>query len=110
MFPFDQSDLAAEQRERLKTMAARLLAVGIAGCRVDGHTDATGDASYNRELSLRRAETVKQALVAGGMKNGSVEVRGMGASRPVEDNRTAQGRRENRRVTIIVSPSGSYTF
>ncbi|WP_324741692.1 OmpA family protein [Tsuneonella sp. CC-YZS046] len=110
LFPFDQSSLAPEQLERLKTMAARLLEVGIAGCRIDGHTDAMGSEQYNRELSLRRAEVVRSALIAGGMEESSVQVRGMGASRPIENNSTAQGRRENRRVTIIVSPGESYSF
>lgn len=110
LFPVDQSDLVVEQLERLRSMAARLAAVGITGSRVDGHTDNTGSESYNQELSLRRAEAVRRALVLGGMKEESVEAHGLGASRPVEDNSTAQGRQENRRVTIMVSPDETYPF
>lgn len=110
LFPVDNSDLLVEQFARLKTMAGRLVDVGIIGSRVDGHADATGSERYNRELSARRAQAVRRALVAGGMKEASVEARGLGASQPIEDNRTAKGRRENRRVTIIVSPEGSSAF
>jgi len=110
LFPVDQSDLVVQQLERLRTMAARLAQVGITGSRVDGHTDSTGSERHNRDLSLRRAEAVRRALVMGGMKEDSVQAHGLGSSRPVEDNRTAQGRQENRRVTIMVSPDESYPF
>lgn len=110
LFAVDKSGLVGEQRERLKTMAARLVDVGITGARVDGHADATGSKLYNRELSLRRAQAVRRALITGGMNEASVRARGLGASQPIEDNRTARGRQENRRVTIIVSPDDIYTF
>ncbi|RYG24701.1 MAG: hypothetical protein EON93_22825 [Burkholderiales bacterium] len=110
LFPVDQSDLVVAQLERLRTMAARLAEVGITGARVDGHTDATGSEQHNLDLSLRRAQAVQRALVLGGMKDGRVLARGMGSSHPVENNRTVQGRRENRRVTIMVSPDESYPY
>jgi OOP family OmpA-OmpF porin len=105
LFPTDESSVAEDQAETIGQMARALLAVGIHGTRVEGHTDSTGSTQYNHDLSLRRAEAVKQALVAGGMADAQVEAVGKGASQPVESNRTAQGRSENRRVAIIVAPA-----
>lgn len=110
VFPVDKSELVAEQFQRLTGMAGRLVEVGITGARVDGHADATGTERYNQILSLRRAQSVRSALLAGGMNEANVKARGLGAAQPIEDNRTARGRRENRRVTIIVSPDGAFAF
>ena len=105
LFPSDESRVAEDQAETISQMARALLAVGIHGARVEGHTDSTGSMQYNHDLSLRRAEAVKQALVAGGMADARVQAVGKGASQPVESNRTVQGRSENRRVAIIVTPA-----
>ena len=103
LFKIDESGLIPEQIERLRGLSGQLMQVSIHGARVEGHTDSTGSAEYNRQLSLRRAEAVKQALVQGGMDAASVRTAGLGKSSPIESNRTAAGRRENRRVAIIVT-------
>ena len=66
--------------------------------RIKGHTDATGAADRNRELSRQRAEAVAAYLVGQGIPAGQLVVAGMGAAQPVADNGTALGRRLNRRI------------
>lgn len=104
LFATDESDLIPGQRDRLKHLAGTLAKVGLAGARVEGHTDVTGTAAYNEALSLRRAQSVADALTEGGMDHERLKVRGLGKADPVQSNATAAGRRENRRVVIIVSP------
>jgi len=67
---------------------------------VVGHTDATGSSATNQSLSERRARTVGKALMAAGIPSTSIFYQGAGASRPVADNSTLEGRNENRRVEI----------
>jgi outer membrane protein OmpA-like peptidoglycan-associated protein len=105
LFAVDESTLIPAQQAVIGHISSALAAVGIGGARVEGHTDSTGTASYNEALSLRRAQAVADALVRGGMRRPAMRVVGMGARAPVESNRSAAGRRENRRVVIIVSPS-----
>ena len=110
LFPSDDSHLGEDQAQGLGQMARSLLTVGIHGARVEGHTDSTGTARYNQDLSTRRAEAVKQALVSGGMADARIEVIGKGATQPIESNRTAAGRSENRRVAIIITPDNALPY
>jgi len=70
---------------------------------VAGHTDSEGDAGYNRELSTRRANVVRDFLVAHGANAASLSAVGLGEMEPVADNSTADGRARNRRVELRVS-------
>ena len=67
---------------------------------IGGHTDNTGSARANERLSLARATTVKNTLVAAGVEAGRLEVKGYGPSTPRASNRTAAGRGLNRRVEL----------
>lgn len=67
---------------------------------VVGHTDATGTSATNQKLSERRARTVGKVLMAAGIPSTSIFYQGAGASRPLADNSTFEGRTENRRVEI----------
>jgi OOP family OmpA-OmpF porin len=69
---------------------------------VSGHTDSTGDAGFNRELSRRRAESVKTYLVGHGIAADRIETTGHGPDQPIADNATAEGRAKNRRVEFAV--------
>ena len=76
---------------------------GTSQVRVMGFADSRGDKSYNRELSEKRAEAVKNYLVSNGRIDAArVSVEPMGETMPVATNATATGRQENRRVEIAV--------
>lgn len=70
---------------------------------IEGHTDSTGTHSYNQELSDRRANSVRMALIDGGISSNRIDSRGYGEDFPVASNGTEAGRQLNRRVEIIFS-------
>ncbi len=69
---------------------------------VAGHTDSRGSSTSNRRLSLARAESVRAFLVNSGVSPERISASGRGEDEPVADNRTSEGRANNRRVEIIV--------
>lgn len=71
---------------------------------VAGHTDNTGSAGYNQQLSERRAASVQGYLEGGGVIPARINAEGFGQSQPVASNETELGRRLNRRVDIIIVP------
>jgi outer membrane protein OmpA-like peptidoglycan-associated protein len=74
---------------------------------VEGHTDSQGGASFNQDLSQRRAQAVRDYLVTRGMAADRITSQGFGLTRPIADNGTAEGRADNRRVEIIVQPGST---
>ncbi|MET0286031.1 MAG: OmpA family protein [Polyangiales bacterium] len=72
---------------------------------VEGHTDSQGNESFNLDLSTRRAQAVRDYLATHGVAQDRIRAEGLGFSRPVADNKTAEGRANNRRVEIVVSPA-----
>jgi outer membrane protein OmpA-like peptidoglycan-associated protein len=86
----------------IEAAAAKLNQYGNLGVVVEGHSDATGTLEYNQELSLRRAEAVRDALVRLGVDRGRIVVIGQGSSQPVASNDTPEGRAHNRRVVLLV--------
>jgi len=71
---------------------------------VEGHTDSQGQRQYNMELAQKRANSVRDQLVARGVASDRIKAVGIGPDRAVADNKTAEGRANNRRVEIIVEP------
>ncbi len=70
---------------------------------IEGHTDSTGSAEYNMTLSQARAETLKNALVRDyGIAENRLTAKGFGEQVPIATNETEQGRRENRRVLLVI--------
>lgn len=72
---------------------------------VVGHTDNTGTAAFNQDLSVRRAQSVASVLINGGVAPTRVRVIGQGETQPVASNQTPEGRAQNRRVEIIITPT-----
>ncbi len=73
---------------------------------IEGHTDAQGTPSDNQALSQRRADAVRTLLVDHGIAADRVSAKGFGQTHPVANNRTPEGRANNRRVEIVVLPPG----
>ncbi|MEI7898056.1 MAG: OmpA family protein [bacterium] len=71
---------------------------------IEGHTDNTGDAAGNKKLSDGRARSVMDALIAKGVAKTRLSAIGWGQEKPVADNRTEEGRAQNRRVEIVKKP------
>lgn len=105
IFPSGKSDLLPSARGKLSEVATAL-SQGDPGSKivVEGHTDSVGGAAMNQTLSLKRAEAVRNELVAQGVSANRVSVEGFGPSRPVADNESPAGRANNRRVEIVVQP------
>jgi outer membrane protein OmpA-like peptidoglycan-associated protein len=74
---------------------------------VYGHTDSRGSSATNRRLSQARAESVRAFLVSAGVNSERISAVGKGEDEPVADNRSAEGRANNRRVEIIVGGAGA---
>ncbi len=72
---------------------------------VVGHTDNTGSAAYNQDLSERRAGAVGAILRSGGVSGGRVRTYGAGEDQPVASNYTPEGKAQNRRVEILIIPT-----
>lgn len=71
---------------------------------VEGHTDSQGQRQYNMDLAKKRADAVREQLVSRGVAADRITAAGVGPDRPIADNKTAEGRANNRRVEIIVEP------
>lgn len=103
-FDFNREEVKASFYEVLNSVALVLKKYEKTGIEVVGHTDSIGSESYNRQLSLRRAQAVASYLEGQGVQSVRLEILGMGESRPVADNTTESGRALNRRVELILIP------
>ena len=103
LFATDSSDVLAGQATSIDRMTRVLKDVGIGHVEVEGHTDKTGTVRHNDELSVKRAAAVAKVMSVSGMPEDGIKVVGLGERYPVESNSTAAGRRENRRVVILIT-------
>lgn len=101
LFKFDSSAILPAARPILDEAAALIMSSGDSTT-VIGHTDSIGTAQYNMGLSLRRAMSVRNYLIRKGVPQELIEVVGKGEFEPEYTNETAEGRRLNRRVTIVL--------
>ncbi|MBY0422890.1 MAG: OmpA family protein [Parvularculaceae bacterium] len=103
-FDTDRSDVKAGFYETLKSVALVLKEFNKTSISVNGHADSTGTDQHNLALSQRRAGSVADYLASQGVAGGRLRAAGFGESQPIADNNTADGRRQNRRVQIIIDP------
>lgn len=72
---------------------------------IEGHTDSTGTAQKNEQLSLERAKIVADYLRSAGIDNSKIETAGFGFEKPIASNKSKAGRAQNRRVDVVITPS-----
>ncbi len=103
IFEFGQSELSPEVKKALAEIGEIIRKDSKwSYLRVDGHTDSIGSVRYNLDLSLKRAIAVANYLITReGVDPERIFVKGMGKSVPISDNRTDDGRRQNRRFEIL---------
>ncbi len=104
LFDIDKSEVHSTANSVLDEAARDMKQDRRAKLRVDGHADITGPEAHNVGLSDRRAEAVKAELVKRGVKASRITTVGHGSSEPEESNKTSEGRHENRRAVISITP------
>lgn len=104
LFTTGKHQLLPIAKHKLADVAKALKDQGYKKIVVEGHTDSTGAPSENEALSLRRAQEVRSALISEGIPAAKIDAVGHGSRRPVTDNTSAEGRANNRRVEIVVTP------
>jgi len=103
LFDFDKASLKPAAEKALDEFVEKLKSATVLNSvTVTGHTDGRGPDDYNDKLSLRRAETVRDYLVAHGIDPSKLSVAGRGKHEPIADNNTDKGRAANRRVEVVV--------
>jgi outer membrane protein OmpA-like peptidoglycan-associated protein len=104
LFPSGQSVLLPAAMSSLDNVVTALKSTPDRNIMIEGHTDSVGQRTYNMDLSQKRAQSVRDYLVGHGLPAEIVRAQGVGPDRPIADNGTADGRANNRRVEIVVSP------
>jgi outer membrane protein OmpA-like peptidoglycan-associated protein len=105
LFDVDSATVRPVLRDDLFKVADSLQRYPDTTVQVVGHTDSDGAASYNQQLSQRRANAVADVLMSGGVPYGRVNAFGRGEDQPVASNLTAEGKQQNRRVEIVILPN-----
>jgi len=101
-FCFNHTKLDSPVRQAVPSLARQLRRHEPARIVVVGHTDYQGACRYNNDLALRRASTVKRALVAAGVRAETIQVASLGERRPVDFTFSNQAHALNRRVEILI--------
>jgi len=102
-FDTNKDVVKAEDFSEVERVAKFMMQYAGTAVVIGGHTDSVGKASYNEDLSSRRAKSVANLLIEKyGIAANRVESNGFGETQPIADNNTAEGRSENRRVVAII--------
>ena len=104
MFDLGKWTIKAESELAVGIIAAELMKnKGPFFVKIEGHTDSIGSESYNRKLSLQRATSIAESMIAKhGIPPNRVFIEGYGEARPIATNKTPEGREKNRRVDILL--------
>ncbi len=100
-YPSGSFEIDRRSRERLRQLARVLAFVPEIKLEISGYTDNIGTSKANRDLSLKRANRVRDFLVAAEVDSDRIKVYGRGEDNFIASNKTAQGRAKNRRIEII---------
>jgi outer membrane protein OmpA-like peptidoglycan-associated protein len=102
LFGFDSYALQSETKSNLSNLAATLKKYEDTDILIEGHTDNTGDDSYNQKLSEKRADEVKSYLTSQDVKVSRIKTEGYGEKQPIASNDTEAGKKSNRRVEVAI--------
>lgn len=99
-FELDSFNLRQDSRDKLDELLSIMDDYSNFSLKIEGHTDSSGQDSYNQSLSEKRAGAVRDYLLSRGVDAARVTSAGYGESRPIADNSTSDGRAQNRRVEL----------
>ncbi|WP_394747047.1 OmpA family protein [Spongiimicrobium salis] len=103
LFPFDDYHLLETAKRELVAVYSYLSSDSTLKITINGHTDAIGKKKYNAMLSKKRAKAVKEYLVSLGLHTDRIQSNGYGGEQPIDENTTAAGRQQNRRVEFVIT-------
>ena len=106
LFATGDATLTGGLRNDLNALASSINNFLNTTVNVIGHADNTGGAAFNQDLSARRAQSVSSALISSGVSPSRIRSIGRGEDAPIASNLTAEGRAQNRRVEITITPNG----
>jgi len=102
-FPFDSFEIVGQEREKLRGNIAILKENATVAVQVEGHCDERGGIQYNLALGEKRANAVKQQLVAGGISGARVTTISMGKEKPVATGSDEGAWAQNRRANFVIT-------
>jgi outer membrane protein OmpA-like peptidoglycan-associated protein len=108
LFEFDKATLNGDTEQTLAALGPMIQKAGKHTVRIEGHTDSVGTDAYNLKLSERRAQAVKEWLIAHSYVEAAAMTQGFGKARPVAPNSNPDGsdspagRAQNRRVEVVI--------
>jgi len=102
LFDVDKTILKPSAQNSLTQLAVSLQNNPQTNIMIIGHTDSTGTAAHNMDLSIRRATAVKSFITQQGVDASRLSTQGKGETEPIAPNSTAAGRAQNRRVEIVI--------
>lgn len=106
LFATNSATLSGGLRGDLTALAGSINRFPDTTVNVIGHADNTGGAAFNQDLSARRAQAVSSVLIQSGVAPSRIRSIGRGEDSPIASNLTAEGRAQNRRVEITITPNG----
>jgi len=102
-FDFDKAELKPESISSLSRLKRFLEENAQVNIVIEGHTDNIGEHDYNQDLSMRRAESVREYLVENGISKDRLAVKGWGDKKPILPNTNQANRAKNRRIEIVIN-------
>lgn len=105
LFATNSTAVSGAAQNDLFTLANSLQRFPNSTVNIIGHTDNVGDAAFNFDLSQRRAQAVASILINAGVSPARIRSIGRGEDAPVATNLTPEGRQQNRRVEVVITPN-----
>jgi outer membrane protein OmpA-like peptidoglycan-associated protein len=102
-FDLNSATLLKNSNIELNALVEYLQNTATATILIEGHTDNTGNANANMQLSTKRAEAIAQFLISKGIDKNRITTKGYGSTKPIADNNTEPGRTQNRRTSFTIS-------